>query len=503
MDKLLAIVFMIPASAGTLPGNARRVDSCPEAHNITAWKEASIRLNCSDDIRKKALYHCLPSSYLNETIEFCASNAAIDEGHCPIYYYAGGATAATSQNCSNFTEGCPRPTFPPYHSDTFYQYPACLDINKSFRCYYAMPNCPRKETRNEQLTENHEKTSIVPSAEIQSTMAASGRDYFEWKIIIIILTAVVPVLFVILICLMILAVYFYRKKNRKKEAADIEKREESKLLPNNENTTESSECRNKQEDNDTSKREFVKQKRKDSILNTGCSKEIEAYFDDKRQNSVECSLCDNQVSFFCIVCKKDLCVPCVVKHLRLIPKGCHNIVEFKNKDSVCFCEYHPQKECEAYCKSCDASICLICATLKHNLHETFELSEKINELLQLIKQGNDLLQSWKNESWKVLDQTTKLVPFISLSYKQKTNEVMAIKVKIDHKMIKESLEELENTQNEFEEVVVLPSMRMIEERIKKINKIDEKLTKLQKSKNVKELQDLLSVIEETLREFKL
>uniref|UniRef100_K1QQ01 Uncharacterized protein n=1 Tax=Magallana gigas TaxID=29159 RepID=K1QQ01_MAGGI len=69
----------IPASAGTLPGNARRVDSCPEAHNITAWKEASIRLNCSDDIRKKALYHCLPSSYLNETIEFCASNAAIDE----------------------------------------------------------------------------------------------------------------------------------------------------------------------------------------------------------------------------------------------------------------------------------------------------------------------------------------------------------------------------------------------------------------------------------------
>lgn len=236
---------------------------------------------------------------------------------------------------------------------------------------------------------------------------------------------------------------------------------------------------------------------------TGCSKEIEAYFDDKRQNSDECSLCDNQVSFFCTVCKNDLCVPCVVKHLRLNPKGCHNIVVFENKDSVCFCEYHPQKECEAYCKSCDASICLICATLKHNLHETFELSEKINELLQLIQQGNDLLQSWKNESWQVLDQTTKLVPFISLSYKQKTNEVMTIKVKFDHKMIKESLEGLENTQNEFEEVVVLPSMRMIEERIKKINKIDEKLTKLQKLKNVKELQDLLSVIEETLREFKL
>lgn len=136
------------------------------------------------------------------------------------------------------------------------------------------------------------------------------------------------------------------------------------------------------------------------------------------------------------------------------------------------------------------------------MHETFELSEIIKELLQLIKQGNDLLQSWKNESRPVLDQTTKVVPFISLSYKQKTNEVTTMGAKFNNKMIKESLEESENTQNEFEEVV-LPSMKMFEERIKKLNKIDEKLTKLQQSKNVKELQNLLSVIEETLSEFKL
>lgn len=136
------------------------------------------------------------------------------------------------------------------------------------------------------------------------------------------------------------------------------------------------------------------------------------------------------------------------------------------------------------------------------MHETFELSEIIKELLQLIKQGNDLLQSWKNESRPVLDQTTKVVPFISLSYKQKTNEVTTMGAKFNNKMIKESLEESENTQNEFEEVV-LPSMKMFEERIKKLNKIDEKLTKLQQSKNVKELHNLLSVIEETLSEFKL
>lgn len=39
--------------------------------------------------------------------------------------------------------------------------------------------------------------------------------------------------------------------------------------------------------------------------------------------------------------------------------------------------------------------------------------------------------------------------------------------KFYNKMIKESHEEPENTQNEFEEVVVLSSMKMFEERIKK------------------------------------
>lgn len=75
-----------------MPDTTYRVDSCPEANNITAWKKASLRLNCSEYsetyseevIVGKKLYHCLSSSFLNETIEFCGPNAAIEKGLCVL-----------------------------------------------------------------------------------------------------------------------------------------------------------------------------------------------------------------------------------------------------------------------------------------------------------------------------------------------------------------------------------------------------------------------------------
>lgn len=81
-------VLQIHIATCPLPDTTYRVDSCPEANNITAWKKASLRLNCSEYsetyneevIVGKKLYHCLSSSFLNETIEFCGPNAAIEKG---------------------------------------------------------------------------------------------------------------------------------------------------------------------------------------------------------------------------------------------------------------------------------------------------------------------------------------------------------------------------------------------------------------------------------------
>ena len=88
-------VLQIQITTGPLSKTARRIASCPEANNLTAWKRASLRLNCSeysehytiDVVERKMLYHCLPSSFLNETIEFCGPIAAIQKGLCVCLFH--------------------------------------------------------------------------------------------------------------------------------------------------------------------------------------------------------------------------------------------------------------------------------------------------------------------------------------------------------------------------------------------------------------------------------
>lgn len=69
-----------------LPVWVYRVNSCPDPGNFSQWIEASKRLNCyhnltSRDPNEQAMvYHCLPSSFFNETVEFCGTNVPISPG---------------------------------------------------------------------------------------------------------------------------------------------------------------------------------------------------------------------------------------------------------------------------------------------------------------------------------------------------------------------------------------------------------------------------------------
>lgn len=209
MDKLILIFLMIPILVGTLPDNAYRIFSCPVAKNETAWKEASKRLKCEENPRKKMLYHCLPSTYLNETIEFCGKLSAVSPGSCPIYNYENGATVATSKNCSNFTDGCPNPQSDPFHSDTFYLYPACFKINKVARCYYAEPNCPKEEIR---YTSTATKEKDAPKS-IYTTTATTEKDDSKSTVIILIVVLVLTV--VLLAIILVITVLYYRKKSKR------------------------------------------------------------------------------------------------------------------------------------------------------------------------------------------------------------------------------------------------------------------------------------------------
>ncbi|XP_056021827.1 uncharacterized protein LOC125650423 isoform X2 [Ostrea edulis] len=166
----LILVITLHITEAYLPGNARRVNSCPEPNNLTAWKIAARKLNCSEyieaNIQKGNLYHCLPSNFLNETIEFCGGSAAIDKGECPVYNYQNGATVPTGRSCEKFTSGCPEPQIPPYHSLQFYKYSECFNINRIDRCYHAEPDCSKVEHRR--------KTTSLPHINRSSDSSVSG-----------------------------------------------------------------------------------------------------------------------------------------------------------------------------------------------------------------------------------------------------------------------------------------------------------------------------------------
>lgn len=63
-----------------------RVNSCPDPGDLSQWVEASKKLNCyhnltsSDPSKQAMVYHCLPSSFLNETVEFCGTSVPIPPG---------------------------------------------------------------------------------------------------------------------------------------------------------------------------------------------------------------------------------------------------------------------------------------------------------------------------------------------------------------------------------------------------------------------------------------
>ncbi|XP_078340290.1 uncharacterized protein LOC111110476 isoform X2 [Crassostrea virginica] len=142
---LTILVNMTPYESAVLPKWVHRIPSCPDPGNVSQWMEASRKLYCqnqlsSDDPKQQGhQYHCLPSSFLNETVEFCGRSVPIGPGACAVYNYEVSAnTQPTSYNCSKFISGCPNQLI---FSKNMYEYPDCLNISKSEKCFRAEKNC--------------------------------------------------------------------------------------------------------------------------------------------------------------------------------------------------------------------------------------------------------------------------------------------------------------------------------------------------------------------------
>ncbi|XP_052698681.1 E3 ubiquitin-protein ligase TRIM36-like [Crassostrea angulata] len=220
---------------------------------------------------------------------------------------------------------------------------------------------------------------------------------------------------------------------------------------------------------------------------------------DEAQHVVECDLCQQPVSFFCRRCGVNLCDPCALIHLRVKSKNGHDIVDYTSKDDddTCHCDSHPQNDCSAYCKTCDAPICMLCVSIKHKSHEMSELSDKIEELLKVTARENDRLQSSKHELQRTLDHTTKLLSSIPSVYQLRKDEVTERGeewIKLIEKTVKKLHQELDGMQKEHEVVLQKQKTELVE-MIRRVDDMNAKTAKLHTAKNVKELQSFVSVFQ--------
>lgn len=178
---LLQIIFInwTSCNGASLPKWVHRVDSCPDPTNMSQWIHASKLLNCPHDPSTpednlERVYHCMPSSFLNETVEFCGRNVPIDEGYCPIYNYEYRQnTQPTYFNCISFTSGCPNKTF---FSKEAFKHPACLRIISSSRCYEAQTNCSYKYTSTAYPLTKDEGTTLETHATSSSNKVINSES---------------------------------------------------------------------------------------------------------------------------------------------------------------------------------------------------------------------------------------------------------------------------------------------------------------------------------------
>ncbi|XP_062598269.1 uncharacterized protein LOC134259692 [Saccostrea cucullata] len=141
-----AISFLLIINSITCkPKWIHEVEFCPMANNLSDWLRASDSLRCIHNLTSKSpteqshVYHCLPSSFLNESVEFCGVSVPVEKGNCPIYTYEfGDNVSPNAKSCEKFSTGCPEQL---YFSKMVYMYSECLNINKRCRCYRADSNC--------------------------------------------------------------------------------------------------------------------------------------------------------------------------------------------------------------------------------------------------------------------------------------------------------------------------------------------------------------------------
>lgn len=127
---------------------------CPT--NETSWMQRSTKA-CNNSQE----YHCLPTIFLNESVEICLTVKLIQGGYCVIYNpYLTEASIDSTSSCvrkTNFS-GCPTKS---YYSNEIYHHPSCQKINPVKQCYLADSSCPNITSNDPTVASNQKDIAIT------------------------------------------------------------------------------------------------------------------------------------------------------------------------------------------------------------------------------------------------------------------------------------------------------------------------------------------------------
>lgn len=137
---------------------------CPT--DETSWMQSSEAFDCPNHQE----YHCLPTLFLNGSVEGCLNVTEIQPGFCAIYNpYAKNTLIDAISKCDQINEfDCPKDF---YDSNKTFHYLSCQKINPIEGCYLAKPNCPN-------ITSTDTKALSDPTDSPETGGASDARKLF-------------------------------------------------------------------------------------------------------------------------------------------------------------------------------------------------------------------------------------------------------------------------------------------------------------------------------------
>ena len=182
-------------------------------------------------------------------------------------------------------------------------------------------------------------------------------------------------------------------------------------------------------------------------------------------STVICESCDSEgkAVAYCHDCPAHLCESCVSSHQAVKFLKGHKVEDISSEDvktiyplsleyKTIYCNIHPDKKFELYCKTCQCVVCLLCFVVSHNGHDfgnidsdtrievqgqieglVYQVKTKLSELEESLRYINQIEQDKTKESVDLKEEINKsfgsLVAAIEARRAALVEEVEAASVK--------------------------------------------------------------------------